>query len=63
MSAGTFQALKIRSDGRRLDTGYQFTETYWYAPTVKGVIKATSDVADRRFRESMEYELMRFEVK
>lgn len=61
--AGTFKALKIRSDGRRLDTGYQFTEIYWYGPAVKGLVKAESDVADRRFRESMEFELARFDLR
>jgi hypothetical protein len=61
--AGPFRALKIHSDGRRFDTGYQFAEIYWYAPAVKGLVKAESDVADRRFRESMEFELVRFDLR
>ena len=58
--AGTFQALRVNSVGVRLDNNYRFTETYWYAPEVRGLIKATSDVADPRARSSMEFELLRF---
>lgn len=58
--AGTFKALRIRSDGRRIDSGYQFTEIYWYSPDVRGLGKSTSDVQAASAREPMEFELLKF---
>ncbi|MEI8190476.1 MAG: hypothetical protein WCI75_12240 [candidate division NC10 bacterium] len=57
---GTFKALRVRSDGRRMDTGYQFTEIYWYSPEVRGLLKANSTIADARARAYMDFELLRF---
>lgn len=57
---GKFKALRIHSDGWRVDTGYHFTEIYWYAPNIKGLAKATSDIRDARVRSYMEFEIVKF---